>query len=130
MRKYVAIGVGGVLGSLARYSFVMMMPAVGGVMAIALVNVLGAFLLGFLGTKRLALRRTLYLGMTTGFLGAFTTFSTLCLTIDAGLARHTAAALVLSGLSVALGLAAAAAGGWLGRGVPSLPATDVQETSL
>ena len=45
-----------------------------------IVNLLGAFLLScltFLALKDIKLNKELHLGLTTGFLGAFTTFSTL-----------------------------------------------------
>lgn len=74
--------VGGAVGTAAREGLVLALPALG-VVAILLINVVGAFALGVLlealarsgpdeGRRRLA-----RLGLGTGFCGGFTTYSTL-----------------------------------------------------
>ena len=84
MRKYVLIGCGGFLGAVARYwARDMGSDLYWGVipLSILLVNLLGAFLLAFLLTFANEIRpfsTDLRLGLSAGFLGAFTTFSTLC----------------------------------------------------
>lgn len=83
-----AVALGGALGALARYGAALALHALGRSawphsalagypLATLLVNVLGAFLLGLLTFQtRLPLPAPLQLGLTTGFLGALTTFST------------------------------------------------------
>lgn len=78
----VAVGIAGAAGAIARYAFgeyVVGRLASGFPLGTLLMNVTGSFALGFLagggagaGTWSPALR----LAVTTGFLGAFTTFST------------------------------------------------------
>jgi fluoride exporter len=76
------------------------------------VNITGAFLLGFLGG--LALSRDAALVAGTGFVGAYTTFSTWMLeTHRLGEERQTWTALANIVVSVALGVAAAVLGQWL-----------------
>jgi fluoride exporter len=115
------VAAGGALGTLARYGLSGLVPAApAGVPVATLVeNVGGAFLLG-LATAVLLARRApdtlLRPLLLTGFLGSFTTFSTLAveaerLTTSAG----PALALGYPLLSVATGLAAAVAGLALGR---------------
>lgn len=83
-RPVVLVGLGGVAGTLARYGVSLVIPeADGWPLATLLVNVAGAFALGLL-LERLARpdggsrsRRTLRLLVGTGFLGSFTTYSSL-----------------------------------------------------
>ncbi|MHA3700930.1 fluoride efflux transporter FluC [Jatrophihabitans sp. YIM 134969] len=122
-----AVFAGGVLGGLAREGIVDLWP--GGTIpwAVLVINVVGAFLLGVVvevvaarSARRhptLALRVTRpFLG--TGFCGGFTTFSSLAVALDT-LTRdgRAGAAAVYLTLSLALGLAAAVAGGAFGRRV-------------
>ena len=77
------------------------------------VNVTGAFLLGLLSGLGLGHAATTVLG--TGFLGAYTTFSGWMLETRSLAEEHrTRAAAANIAISVVLGLAAAAAGHWLG----------------
>lgn len=115
---------GGILGALARYGLSSVLPAPGGwpVPTLA-INLSGAFLLGLLlealvrrgpDTGRLRLIR-LFVG--TGFMGAFTTYSTLAVetnTLFGG--GRVADALLYVGVSVAAGAAATIAGIWLAAG--------------
>jgi fluoride exporter len=76
------------------------------------VNISGAFLLGFLGG--LALSKDAALVAGTGFVGAYTTFSTWMLeTHRLGEERQTWTALANIVVSVALGIAAAVLGQWV-----------------
>ena len=75
------------------------------------VNISGAFLLGFLGGLALSKDAALLVG--TGFVGAYTTFSTWMLeTHRLGEERQTWTALANIVVSVALGIAAAVLGQW------------------
>jgi CrcB protein len=116
--------VGGILGALARYGLGSVLPVPGGwpVPTLA-INLSGAFLLGLLlealvrrgpDTGRLRLIR-LFVG--TGFMGAFTTYSTLALETNNlfGAGRGTDA-LIYVGASVVAGAAATVAGIWLAAG--------------
>jgi len=76
------------------------------------VNISGAFLLGFLGGLALSKDTALLVG--TGFVGAYTTFSTWMLeTQRLGEERQTWTALANIVVSVALGVAAAVLGQWV-----------------
>jgi fluoride exporter len=76
------------------------------------VNISGAFLLGFLGGLALSKDAALLVG--TGFVGAYTTFSTWMLeTHRLSEERQTWTALANIVVSVALGIAAAVLGQWV-----------------
>ena len=91
---YVYIGVGGFLGAIARFGLGQLIGAVNPTIfpwGTFSINLLGSFILGFfltLALETLAISAELRLGIATGFLGAFTTFSTFMLEtvslIDAG----------------------------------------------
>jgi CrcB protein len=77
------------------------------------INISGAWLLGFLGG--LALRPDIALLAGTAFVGAYTTFSTWMLeTQRLGEERQVSSALANIALSVLLGLGAATLGLWIG----------------
>jgi CrcB protein len=97
------VAAGGVAGSLARYGLVDAYPHL--LMTLA-VNVVGSFLLGVLVSRREPGHWTRPL-LGTGFLGGFTTMSALAVqTVTSDVA--TAVAYLVA--SMALGIAAAAAG--------------------
>lgn len=84
LKKYIYIGLGGMLGAMSRFGikniqlwdFQQAFP-----INTLLVNITGSFLLLLILTialEILTLDADLRLGITTGFLGAYTTFSTLC----------------------------------------------------
>ena len=86
--RFALVFVGGAFGSLARYAVTLALPhdpVASPSYAVALVNVLGSFLIGLLATAPLGSRRLdasgrrLLLG--TGVLGGFTTYS--AFTLDA-----------------------------------------------
>jgi CrcB protein len=80
----IALGIAGAFGALARYGvegWVSQRAGSAFPWGTFVVNISGAFLLGFLFTlltERLALAPWLRSAVTIGFLGAYTTFSTLC----------------------------------------------------
>ena len=105
--------IGGCLGALSRYGITLLYPGKEGGWPTAtfIVNMLGAFVLGALleGSARrgedIGLRRLLRLGIGTGFIGAFTTYSTLA--IDADLLikdNHIGLALAYTLTSVSVGI--------------------------
>ena len=84
MRAAVAIGVAGALGALARYGLEGWVSRRAGSFpwGTFVVNVSGSFLLGLLVTllgERFAVAPWVRASLTIGFLGAYTTFSTLSL---------------------------------------------------
>lgn len=113
--------IGGCLGAAARYWAGLQLPAAadGWPVSTLSVNLLGAFLLGLLleGLARLGedegIRRIIRLGVGTGFVGAFTTYSALAVETDA-LIRH--GHIALAGwymvASLAGGIIFSAAGIW------------------
>ena len=116
-----AIGMGGALGALSRYAISLALPAPAGQMpwGIFLINISGALALGFLLTllaeqfPRSRMARPL---VGTGFIGAYTTFST-WMTGVVSLARDgaVAAALAYLVLSMVAGVAAVVIGMAAGR---------------
>lgn len=82
MQNMLAIALGGALGALSRYSLGLWISNrwnQGFPLHTFLINVSGAFLLGFLNIlfiERLTVSPFWRLGIGVGFLGAFTTFST------------------------------------------------------
>lgn len=123
----VAVGVGGVLGGLAREALTLAWP--GGTLpwAVLVINVVGAFVLGVVvevvvgrgwatASGRLPRLARPFLG--TGVCGGFTTFSSLAVALDEGVRdARPGAALAYLGLSLVLGLAAVVAGSAAGRRV-------------
>lgn len=117
-----AVAVGGALGSVARYllSTLLRNAAPGFPWGTLAVNVVGGLAMGvivaYAVTKPGALSDTLRLGLTTGILGGFTTFSafsveTLLLWRDGS----ATAAFANVAANLTLSLAACAIGLWLGR---------------
>lgn len=117
MKKVLSAGIGGAAGSICRH-FVSLIPLPGGeayrpLLTMA-INLSGSFLLGFLVilfVKCLPMRTEVRIGLTTGFLGGYTTFSTLCKdTVFLGFSGRFLFSAVYLAASVLFGLAAA----WLG----------------
>jgi CrcB protein len=126
LRKYILIGIGGFLGAVLRYAiksaelkgFAPRFP-----IDTFLINIAGSFLLAFVMTAAYEswnMNSGVRLGIATGFLGAFTTFSTVCKETVAliGQGRYgLAVGYVL--LSAAVGIAAAYLGMYTARnGLP------------
>ena len=77
--QYLYIFVGGAVGALLRYLFSFMNVNSTFPTGTFIANILGAFLMGFLGTLTIEYYKNnplLKKGITTGLLGAMTTFST------------------------------------------------------
>lgn len=107
------VGAGGVAGVLARYGLTVWQQSVWTVVAI---NILGSFALGVMTHLGAQLSHEVRTGIGVGFLGGFTTFSTLTvqtvLEADGG---DTAKAALYLGISVAGGMVAAVLGYLAGR---------------
>jgi CrcB protein len=122
IRNLLAVGCGGFVGALARYGASLLVARFWArefPLATFLINVSGSFILGVfltIAAERLPLAPHWRLLIATGFVGAFTTFSTFTYeTLRLAEARS----LWLAGLniiaSVAVGLLAVAAGAKLAR---------------
>lgn len=118
----VVVAVGGAVGTLARHGLSHAVPDRGGVPVATLVeNVVGAFLLGLLlealtrSGPDSGRRRVARLGLGTGVLGGFTTYSTFALEVVDRLADGLTGLAVAYALgSVVLGVAACTGGVLLG----------------
>ncbi len=84
MRKYIFISLGGAFGAVLRYVIRSIpTPYYNGNIPLntLIINITGSFILALVLTganEVFKLEADLKLGITTGFIGAFTTFSTLC----------------------------------------------------
>lgn len=82
MKKYIAVGIGGVIGALARYGVGQLFQptfSAGFPLATWLANMSGSFLLAFLTMSVFRMKQVSPLMISavgTGIIGAFTTFST------------------------------------------------------
>lgn len=113
LKNYIFVGIGGVFGAAARYS-IKLIENPGGSLAFPLntflINITGCFILSLLFTlasEIWSIDEELRLGIGTGFVGAFTTFSTLCketVLLLRGGAYYTAAFYII--LSAVIGLCA------------------------
>lgn len=117
------VGVGGFFGTLGRYALSWAIPSSPSwPMALFCINILGAFLLGFLLETLLRKgkdeggKRLLRLLLGTGFMGAFTTYSTLAVGSLQLLQHHIVNALAYLIGSICLGMVAAALGICLAAG--------------
>lgn len=127
-RVLAVIAAGGALGSLARYGVaVVLPPAQGGAFpwATFTVNVTGAFLLGVVivhyGVRHPSGQLQRFM-IATGFLGAYTTFSTFALEIRELIAHsHHGRAVGYALGSVVLGLLAARVGVMSARAIHARP---------
>lgn len=84
MWRYVCIGIGGFGGAVLRFwvkNMQIMSNGYDSYLNIIIANILGCFLFGLflsITSKIMGIDSGIKLGITTGFLGAFTTFSTFC----------------------------------------------------
>jgi len=84
MRKYIFIGVGGMTGALLRFlmkKIPIPFPIEWFPVNTLIINLIGCFALGFILTLALDILDfdpDIRLGIATGFIGAYTTFSTVC----------------------------------------------------
>lgn len=77
--QYLYIFIGGAVGALLRYLFSFINTSFELPVGTMIANLCGAFLMGFLGTMTIQYfhnNPVLKKGITTGFIGSFTTFST------------------------------------------------------
>ncbi len=118
MRKTISVGIGGAVGTLARvaiHQITLPLDFSYRPLFTVLINISGSFLLGFALTffaKHMAsISPQIRVGIATGVLGGYTTFSTLCKeSVELYLSNHIIYATAYAVFSVAFGLAAA----WLG----------------
>ncbi len=121
MRTALWVGVGGFLGAIARYlvAGLISYPDEAFPWGTFVVNITGSFLLGLLVgffAHSPPLHPDLRVGITVGFIGAYTTFSTFALeTIDLGGVGSFGLAIMNVLASVVAGLAAVWLGQSLGR---------------
>ena len=123
LRNLVLVGTGGMAGAIARYGFAIAVDRLwlgSFPLATFLINLLGSFAFGLvvaLGLERAAIGPDMRLALTTGFLGAFTTFSTFEFETNRLLVAGSwfTAALYVA-LSLIAGLAAVQIGTAIGRG--------------
>jgi CrcB protein len=113
MNVVVAIAIGGALGAVSRHFVagrMMSLLGLGFPYGTLTVNVLGSFLLGLLVelfALKLSLPRPVQAMVTTGFMGAFTTFSTFSMeTVLLVERQNIMLAVLYVGVSVVLGLSA------------------------
>ncbi|MDQ0820249.1 CrcB protein [Arthrobacter sp. V4I6] len=127
-RAWVAVAAGGLLGTELRYGAGLAFPETAGDVpwTTLVINVAGSFVLATLTTLWIARPRTAFwlrAGLGPGLLGSFTTFSAVVFSVDqqfrGGLHGTWLAYL---GLSLVLGLGAAAAGWKTGKALADLRA--------
>lgn len=93
-RIYLAVGIGGMLGASLRFLIANFFENMSGSVfpwATFLVNATGAFLLTFLlflPAVKKRLGETLFVGITTGLLGSYTTFSLIIIELEALFSHH------------------------------------------
>jgi CrcB protein len=128
VQLWIYLAIAGALGSTARHGLQQLAVHLWGKnfpYGTLIVNVLGSLLLGFLLTWFMhteVLSKPMKLAITTGFLGAFTTFSTFsCDTLDLWVRGAYLPAISNILLNVILGLSAAGAGfglanTWIAKG--------------
>ncbi len=72
MKNIIWVGLGGMVGTLLRFTVLVLFPITG----LWIANIIGSFVLGFIFHKMKEVKREKALFVTTGILGSFTTFST------------------------------------------------------
>ena len=117
MSAFLLVGLGGALGSMARYGIGLALPSVGFPYATLIVNVIGCFCIGLVlptVARAETLPPELRLLVVVGFLGGFTTFSAFGSETVALLRSGGGPAMVNIAANVILGLAAVALGRTIG----------------
>lgn len=128
-RLVLYVFIGGALGTLARESLAVAMPANEGIpWAVLIVNLVGAFVLGFLltalgsRTPETPARRDWRIFAGTGFMGGFTTYSSLATDTAVLMESQLATGILYAFGSVIAGFALAALGIFLGsKAFPKQP---------
>lgn len=116
-----AVFVGGFIGGVMRYGLSSVTMDGQTIVGTTIVNLLGSFLLAFTTyglDMRFDLPEWLLLGIGTGVIGGFTTFSTLMLDFVNLVATHAVYAFVLLSLNLIGGLLAAAGGFFVAKWLP------------
>ena len=127
-RAWAAVAAGGLLGTELRYAAGQLFPEAAGAVpwTTLVINVVGSFTLAALTTLWIARPGTAFwlrAGLGPGLLGSFTTFSALVISIDQHFrGGFHALWLAYLGLSLVLGLGAAAAGWKTGKALADLGA--------
>lgn len=125
-RAWAAVAVGGFLGTELRYGAGLLFPEPAGAVpwTTLVINVVGSFVLAALTTIWIARPRTAFwlrAGIGPGLLGSFTTFSALVIAVDQQFrGGFLTSWLAYLGLSLVLGLGAAAAGWKTGKAIADL----------
>ena len=120
-RVWAAVAAGGLIGTELRYAATLVFPEPAGTVpwTTLVINVVGSFVLAALTTVWMARPKTAFwlrAGLGPGLLGSFTTFSAVVFTIDQQFrGGFHASWLAYLGLSLVLGLGAAAAGWKTGK---------------
>ena len=122
VKSVLAVFIGGLAGSAARIGINLVAGQIDDYWwpyPTLLVNLVGSFVLGFLiGHGMNSVPAWLRLGVTTGFLGAFTTLSAISLDVAVPIVRHGVGPLIVMGSyaigSIILGLVSAIVGLRLG----------------
>ena len=122
MWAYIAIAIGGVLGCWARYAMTNLVQAIYGrefPYATLSINLLACFMMGFLfeeTLERMTISPVLRVGILTGFIGGFSTFSTFAMeTLLLAEQGEPARSLLYVLLSIVFGLAAVTGGVYIAR---------------
>lgn len=122
MQAYLAIAIGGIFGCWARYAMTNLVQAIYGrdfPYATLSINVLACFLMGFLFVEtleRLTISPALRIGILTGFIGGFSTFSTFAMeTLLLAEKGEGGKSLLYVALSLLLGLFATFGGAYIAR---------------
>ena len=122
VKSVLAVFIGGLAGSAARIGITLVAGQINDYWwpyPTLLVNLIGSFVLGFLvGHGMTSMPVWLRLGVTTGFLGAFTTLSAISLDVAVPIVRHGVGPLIVMGSyaigSIIMGLVSAIVGLRLG----------------
>lgn len=108
--------VGGGLGALTRAALIELFPANAASWTVLAINLVGSFIFAWLATALLARHRRILLFFGTGFLGGFTTYSTLAFDLASRvIAADYLGLALLAVFSLAGGVALARIGWLLGR---------------